>query len=344
VARADEMMKALLKNSPDSIFFKDLSGKFVAVSETKAANSETTVEGMIGKTDFDFLPQEQAEQVSQDDRMIIETGESIIDKIEKLTRPDGTEVWISASKAPWKDESGEIIGVMGISRDISNRMAIEKHIKDMLAIATHDIRGPLTYIGSTLKLLMKGRFTDSSVALRDIYARTRHLEKVVNEYLCKSSMMDMDGGLPDKKSLDLRQDIIDPVLEEFSGEIEQKNLLIDNTLGAIAGNEIIIEGHAVWLRIVYRNLIANSIKFLDPGGKIAFGFEDWGDRFRLNVFDSGVGVPEEKRDKIFERFTSEDSMGLGLPICRDLIRKHGGEMWYENTAHNHPNFCFTLPK
>ena len=110
MARADEMMQALLQHSPDSIFFKDLGGKFVAVSEAKAANSGTTIEDMVGKTDFDFLLQEQAEAITQDDKAVIETGESIVDKVEKLTRPDGTETWVSASKAPWRDAEGKIIG------------------------------------------------------------------------------------------------------------------------------------------------------------------------------------------------------------------------------------------
>lgn len=341
---AEEMMNALM-SGPDSIYFKDLDGKFIAVSEAKAVNSDTTIEEMIGKTDFDFLPFEEAEKIREDEKRVMETGEPIKDKVRKLTRPDGSETWVSDSKDPWRNESGKIIGVMGISRDITRRIEIEQHMRNMLSIATHDIRSPLIRIGYTIKLLMRGRFTDMNVALKDLYKRVLHLEKVATDYLCKSSLLDIDGGLPKKEKIDLRQDIIDPILEEHSEEIEEKNILIDNVLGAISGNEVIIEGHAEWLRIVYRNLLRNSIKWVPPGSKIAFGIEDHGDHYSLNVYDSGSGVPEDKREKIFEKFESGGKgTGIGLYVCRKLIELHGGKMKYEHTAHGHPNFIFTIPK
>jgi PAS domain S-box-containing protein len=340
----EEMMGALMKG-PDSIYFKDLNGKFIAVSEAKAANSNTAVEEMIGKTDFDFLPREEAEKILEDDKRVMETGEPIKDKVRKLTRPDGSEKWVSDSKDPLRNKRGKIIGVFGISRDITKRIEIEQHMRNMLSIATHDIRSPLIHIGNIIKLLLRGRFTDINVALKDLYKRVLHLEKVTNDYLCKSSLLDINGGLPKKERIDLRQDIIDPILEEHSEEIEEKNLLIDNVLGAISGNEVIIEGHTEWLRIVYRNLLRNSIKWVPPGSKIAFGIEDHGEYYRLNVYDSGSGVPEDKRDKIFEKFESGgESTGIGLHICRKLIELHGGNMWYEHTSHGHPNFIFTIPK
>ena len=135
----------------------------------------------------------------------------------------------------------------------------------------------------------------------------------------------------------------DPILDEFSAEIDESDIRIDNRLGAIPGNRIIIRANANCIRIVYRNLLRNAIRYA-ASGHIAFGFEDMGDHYRLNVYNSGPTVPEEKGSKIFELFESESGTGLGLAISRNLIRKHGGDMWYENTADNHPNFIFTIPK
>jgi two-component system sensor histidine kinase KdpD len=167
------------------------------------------------------------------------------------------------------------------------------------------------------------------------------LEKLLGEYLCKSSMMNVK--MPEKEYLDLREDIIDPILDEFLSEIEGNNIRIDNRLGAIPGNKITIKANARWIKIVYRNLIRNAIKYA-ASGQIAFGFEDKGDHYRLNIYNSGPPVPEDRRTNIFEKFESTDSSGLGLAICRNLIQKHGGNMWYENTWDNHPNFVFTIPK
>ncbi|MBI4849026.1 MAG: PAS domain-containing sensor histidine kinase [Nitrospirae bacterium] len=340
-----DLIEALLHSTPDFIYFKDLNGKYVAVSDNVAIHSGSVVTDMIGKSDLDFFPGEQAEAMFLEDKKIIETGEAVKDKIEKRVCPNGSEIWISVTKFPWKDSAGEIVGLICMCREVTERIDRERHILDMLSIATHDIRGPLSSIGSMIKLLMRGAFgfIDESVkvTLSDISGRIIRLEKLLGEYLCKSSMMNVK--MPEKEYLDLRQDIIDPILEEFAAEIEESMIRIDSRLGAIPGNKVIIKANARWIKIVYRNLIRNAIKYA-ASGQIAFGFEDKGDHYRLNVYNSGPPVPEERRTNIFEKFESSDSSGLGLAICRNLIKKHGGDMWYENTWDNHPNFIFTVPK
>ena len=159
-------MMALLRHSEDSIFFKDMDGRFTLVSEAKARRSGVSWEDMIGKTDFDFLPLEEAQKCRDDEIFIMETGESIVDKEEELTRPNGTQSWISVSKFPWKDSDGETIGVVGISRDISKRKKLENHILRMLSIATHDMRSPIVSIASIIKLLARGRFGEVSESVR----------------------------------------------------------------------------------------------------------------------------------------------------------------------------------
>jgi|SRR5208283_730469 len=343
-ARA-QMTEALMQKTPDFIYFKDTHGRFVSVSETFAQHFNTSINDMIWKTDYDFFPRDQAEEFSLEDKKVMATREPIKDKIEKWDGLNGKGIWISVSKAPWESREGEIVGLMGICREVTDRVEREKHILDMISIATHDIRVPLTSVGSIIKLVIRGTFglIDESVkvTLLDISARIRLLEKLVSEYLCKSSVMNVK--MPAKEIFDLRQDIIDPILDEFSSEIEENKIVIDSRLGAIPSNRIIIKANAQWIRIVYRNLIRNAIKYA-VSGYIAFGFEDKEDHYRLNVFNSGPPVQEEKRNEIFTKFESKDSTGLGLAISRDLIIKHGGNMWYENTRDSHPNFIFTIPK
>lgn len=344
--RCPEMM-ALLRHTEDSIFFKDMDGRFVFVSEAKAGRAGVGWEEMIGKTDFDFLPEEEAQHCREDEIFIMETGESIIDKEESLTRSDGNKSWVSVSKFPWKDIDGEIIGVVGISRDISERKKLEKHILQMLSIATHDMRGSIVSISATIKLLSRGSYGKISGSVKqtllDVFNRMNNLERIVGEYLAKSSLMNSDK-IGKKEMLDLRQDIIDPILSDFSQEIGEKNISIDNELGGIPGNRILVKANKNWLSIVYRNLISNAIKHSCLGCTIAFGFEEPDDHYRLNVYNSGPPVDPLKIEKIFEMFESESSTGLGLPIGREIMRKHGGDLWYEETSDGHPNFIFTLPK
>lgn len=321
------------------------------VSYAKAVNSQVSPDFMVGKTDFDFMSHEDAKRCWEDDQKVMENDVPIRDKEEKLiSRHDGTERWVSVSKFPWKNSNGEIVGIIGISRDITTRVIYKKHLLNMLSIAAHDMRGPLVSISSTLKLLSKGSFgkivESVKLTLNDLYGRVNKLTGIVSEYLNKSSLLFIDSGIPEKEEFDLRQDIIDTILEELSQDIEDKKIVVDNSLGAIPGNKITIEANKRWINIVYRNLISNAIKYGDDESTIAFGFEDKGDHYRLNVYNSGPTVPVEYREKIFEMFETQDkkSTGVGLSIARDLIRRHGGDMWYEDSIDGHPNFVFTLPK
>ena len=343
--RHSSMLSALLNASTDSIYIKDHRCRFVIVNHTKAQHLGLPVDQIIGKTDHDFLPQDEAQQAFENDVRVITTGQPI-ELEEELTRPNGSSVWNSVKKAPWRDGEGEIIGMFGITRDITIRKKYEQYILDMLTIATHDIRNPLVSMGMTLKLLMRGSFgpIDHSVkaTLEDLYSRNLRLERIVSDYLCKASLQNVH--MPSKDTIDLREDVIDPVLDECADLIAEKHITIDNQLKSIPGHSVLIKANRVWIMIVYRTLINNAIKFGGEGCEISFGREDHEYEYVFNVWDSGPGVPAEKREKIFDKFESTGSTGLGLPISRDLIEKHGGKLWYEHTSGGHPNFKFSLPK
>ena len=115
---------------PDSIYFKDEENKFVMVNKAKAAHSNVKPEEMIGKTDFDFLPDEQAKKAFDDDQEVLNTGKFIINKIEKLTAIDGSGRWVSVTKIPRFDAEGNIIGTMGISRDVTEWKRLEELYKN----------------------------------------------------------------------------------------------------------------------------------------------------------------------------------------------------------------------
>jgi PAS domain S-box-containing protein len=115
-----ELLKTLMDNIPDSVYFKDDQNRFILVNKAKAAHSSVTPEEMIGKTDFDFLPQEQAQKIQDDENAIKRSGQGIINKLECLSHNDGSERWMSLTKIPRYSEDGEIIGTMGISRDVTD--------------------------------------------------------------------------------------------------------------------------------------------------------------------------------------------------------------------------------
>ncbi len=116
----------LLRETPDNIYFKDLSGRFLLVSHAMAQYFKLDhPEQAYGKTDFDFFSEVHAREALEDEKTIIETSRPIIGKEEKETWPDGRETWVSTSKEPLIDDNGRIVGTFGISRDITARKLAE---------------------------------------------------------------------------------------------------------------------------------------------------------------------------------------------------------------------------
>lgn len=182
---------------------------------------------------------------------------------------------------------------------------LNEHILHMLMVVSHDIRGPLVAMGATLKLLIRGTYgkMDESVhnTLKDLLSRVRQLTGIAED--CLGKAYSVDGSLKViREVLDLRQDIIDPVLDELSNDIDQLQITIDNRLGAIPAGSILVNVNKIWLKVVFRNLFRNAIKYGGRGCRIAFGFEDHGTYYRLNVYNSGNPIPEEYRQRLFTKF------------------------------------------
>lgn len=117
-----ELLLNLMDTIPDSIYFKDETHHFVMVNKAKAMHWGCTPHDMVGKSDFDYLPKEQAQQAFEDDSQVLSTGKPIINKIERITDSEGNDHWFSVTKVPRYNKDGNIIGTIGISRDVTEWM------------------------------------------------------------------------------------------------------------------------------------------------------------------------------------------------------------------------------
>jgi signal transduction histidine kinase len=224
----------------------------------------------------------------------------------------------------------------------------------MLTAASHDIRGPLNSIGVGLRVVEKELYgkLDPKVreAIRSLSRKTNSLLLTLETYLGETSLF--SGYIAIKKEkLDYRTDIIDPLLEEFSEAFAKNEITVDESMGGIPEGRIIITADRIWLLSIYRNLFSNVVKYGGPGCTMAFGFEDWGDHYRLNVFNTGRPLGPSDQEKLFQKFSRIDGedtrnvkgVGLGLYFAKEVIELHGGKIWYEPKPDG-SNFVFTLPK
>lgn len=125
-----DLLRSLLEGSPDAIYFKDRESRFVMISRGLARLlGLADPQEAYGKRDHDFFTQEHAAQALADERQIMETGEPVIDQVEKETWPDGRITWASSTKLPLRDAAGKTVGTFGISRDITARKIAEQRLQ-----------------------------------------------------------------------------------------------------------------------------------------------------------------------------------------------------------------------
>ena len=237
--------------------------------------------------------------------------------------------------------------------DMLDRL-LSNQIMNMVTIMSHDIRNLLVTMISVLKMLDRGYYgmfeEKVGLAHSELYKMIVKLIGMTEDYMGKACLVNDSLDIR-KNELDLEQDVIKEVLEELSLEISKMNIHITIMVKANPSENISIAASKSWIKAVYRNLLSNAIKHGGQGCTVTFGCKDDGHNWRLNVANSGNPVPIEERHKLFTKFGQiekepgkrTDGMGLGLYLVKEIVKIHGGDIWYESQPDG-SNFIFTLPK
>jgi nitrogen-specific signal transduction histidine kinase len=324
-----ELLDAVFESVPIHLYVKDAQGRHVRVSEAYVDSPEI----LLGKRDNEIEDIDHGEQTHRDDMRVIEEGVPVLNKEECIDevdqdnfsveflhdqypgaqRPDeSAERWMLTSKVPLRDSDGTVVGLVGVSRDISERKQYQKELErqnerleKFASIVSHDLRNPLNVASGYLELVQADCESEHLERIADAHDR---MSELIEELL----RLARDG-----------RDVAEPELTDLAvavrdawdlGDTSDADLVLDGDLPTV-------ETDPGRVRELFANLFDNAVTHAGPSVTVRVGPLDGGG---LYVADDGPGIPPDDRDRVLDHgyTTDEDGTGFGLAIVTTIADAH----------------------
>ncbi len=246
---------------------------------------------------------------------------------------------------PLGRESGNAL--LLVFHDLTRERRVERVRRDFVSNVSHELRTPLASLKALVETLQEGALEDPPAAqrfLRQMEVEIDNLTQMVRELLELSRIE--SGLVPLQRKSVSPCDILRRGAERMHLQAERAGLTLEMDCPEDVPQVL---ADAERIEQVLVNLIHNAIKFTPPGGRITLGAAQEGGSVRFWVRDTGIGIPPEDLERIFERFFKTDrsrsgeGTGLGLSIARHIVEAHGGRIWAESQVQQGSTFSFTLP-
>ncbi|MCD4686447.1 MAG: GAF domain-containing protein, partial [Anaerolineae bacterium] len=265
--------------------------------------------------------------------------------------------FIDRTDAPVRGDEGYAIGLLMVFSDVTEERELARAREDLSNMIVHDLRGPLTAITTSLKLL--GAVAPPGDALGDIVRQTTDgastaVRKLLNLVDSLLDVSKLESGL---MALQCRPTPLEPLCVDVMKELLPlaQELEIDLRLEMPPTLPMLFVD-ADQIERVLLNLVDNAIKFTPSGGQVVVEayppqqLGGHGKNIRVQIRDTGPGVPDEYKERLFDRFaqvegqkTQRRGTGLGLTFCKLAVEAHGGRVWVEDSPQGGAVFVFTLP-
>lgn len=223
-----------------------------------------------------------------------------------------------------------------LKEEIATLKSLDRLKSNFLSLISHKFRTPITAISLFLQNLESGVYDPADEGfgknLHLIFGEACYLEKLVEDLLAFSSVMDVEGGL--KLEMCSLQSIIMQILTESKDVVSKPGVKTDVNLGDL--EPILLDRKKIAFAL--KQIIDNAYKFSGDNGNVTISCQGEGIYYRLTITDEGIGIPREELPKIFEKFYQVDpaqtgqikGFGLGLYYAREFIRLHGGSIALES--------------
>ena len=357
-------LKKVISLTPGHVYWKSCEGIYLGCNDNQAKNlGYGSGKEIIGKTDFDLPWKEQASQLREIDLAVINTGQPRI--TEEPVDINGKERVFLSNKTPLKDDDGKIIGVIGVSFDITDqkiadKLTMEKKASDKIAAAmktlssciAHEVRTPLAIISintDNLKLIIHSDKPDKKNKIdefiNNIKFAIRSGENIISMLLVRIRSTIGKQIETQKFTKNSIKSCVDSVINKYPFAINEKNIVIwhgnKNTDFDYIGDDLLTT-HVLF------NLIKNSLRAIKEAdhGNIYINLMSDKD-FNFLIFkDTASGIPKKTLDALFKQFStnSKEGTGLGLVFCKMVMQAYGGDVTCDSKEGQYTEFRLKFPK
>lgn len=276
-------------------------------------------------------------------RMSFEDGE-VHCRPFSTTTPEGAPLHLEITSSPLRDAAGEIIACVEVVRDVTSRRQLEQSREEAFSAVSHEMRTPLTAIlGFAQFLLEHGCSADQQQEYLELIAHEgERLKRLIDNLLSLQRLRAGFGLLAPGPVL------LYPLLHEVAEHY--RTPLVRQRIDIACPPQLPpVQGEALKLQELVANLLDNAVKYAPQGKQIVLGARSEAGCVLLWVQDQGPGIPEDKKDQIFERFYRLEEpkktagTGLGLALVKEIAQAHGGQVWVENASGGGSIFYLRLP-
>ncbi len=362
---AHDYYENIIALMPGHVYWLDRNNVFLGCNDSQAKSARLqSRKDIVGKTNYDMPWKDQAEELNKLNTLVMETGIPHTAE-EYAVMTNGMGIYYS-QKVPLRNQRNEIIGVLGISLDITERKKMEvalRRAKENAEVAnqaktefienmSHDIHTPLSGIVGMSRLLEdKAEDPERKQYARWIHESGEQLLDLLNGVMEIVSADNLRESDVREELFELRKNIKD-IAHLVQPTLEMKKIQLNIEIDETTPNSVITDGTK--LHRVLLNLVGNAIKFTDTGVvtiKVeTLSRENSYAQLRFSVIDSGIGIPPELKNKIFDRFfraipsykNKHSGYGVGLHVAQKYLSLLGGEINLESEVGKGSTFYFTL--
>ena len=339
--------EAIIRSIDDGIVVIDNELKVSNMNPTAAKALNLESDRMENRH---FLEVIGNEQLFQYVKQSIETGQppTIEERRNILTIKQGAKQnHYQFSITPVRGKTGSLLGVVLLLRDVTRLTELDRLKSEFVMTASHELRTPLTSIGMSIKLLLEGtmeKLTEKEGQLLvAAHEDLQRLKTLVNNLLDLSKIEagKMEMEFESASVYALCQNAAAILKNQIDAKSAHFTLILPERLPNVKADT----NKITW---VLTNLISNALRYTGKEGSIRLSAELLGPYVHVSVSDNGPGIAYEAQPKIFDRFVQIKSdkilggSGLGLTICKEIVRAHGGTIWVDSAPGKGSTFTFTL--